>query len=149
MRVFGSDISRRASPLRAAASTGFLLSARAPAIKRDYFADGPEGSRVIERIRKHVPFRALNLMDTRRVRVLGRVDVIFCRNVLIYFDERSRKKVIDMFYERLVPGGYLLLGHAESLLNVSTAFELVHLKRRPRVPKARCRDAGAREEVAS
>jgi chemotaxis protein methyltransferase CheR len=47
--------------------------------------------------------------------------------VLIYFDQRSRKRVIDMFYERLMPGGYLFLGHSESLLNVSTAFELVHL----------------------
>jgi len=66
-------------------------------------------------------------MDTDRVRVVGRVDAVFCRNVLIYFDQRSRKRVIDMFYERLFPGGFLFLGHSESLLNVSTAFELVHL----------------------
>ncbi len=56
------------------------------------------------------------------------MDVIFCRNVLIYFDHPSRRKVIDMFYERLVDGGYLLLGHAESLINISTAFTLKHLK---------------------
>jgi len=56
------------------------------------------------------------------------VDAIFCRNVLIYFDEQKKKRVIDTLYQRLVPGGYLLLGHSESLLNVSTAFELVHLK---------------------
>jgi chemotaxis protein methyltransferase CheR len=66
-------------------------------------------------------------MDSERVRVVGRVDAVFCRNVLIYFDQKSRKKVIDMFYERLIPGGYLFLGHSESLLNISTAFELVHL----------------------
>ncbi len=63
-----------------------------------------------------------------RSSVVGRVDVIFCRNVLIYFDDVSRRRVIEMFYERLLPGGYLLLGHSESLLNVSTAFELVHLR---------------------
>jgi chemotaxis protein methyltransferase CheR len=56
------------------------------------------------------------------------MDVIFCRNVLIYFDHPSRKKVIEMFYERLVDGGYLLLGHAESLINISTAFTLRHFK---------------------
>ena len=56
------------------------------------------------------------------------MDVIFCRNVLIYFDDASRRRVIDMFYDRLLPGGYLLLGHSESLLNLSTAFELVHLR---------------------
>ncbi|MBC7173194.1 MAG: protein-glutamate O-methyltransferase CheR, partial [Polyangiaceae bacterium] len=54
-------------------------------------------------------------------------DAVFCRNVLIYFDPQSRRRVIDTFYQRLVPGGYLLLGHSESLLNSSTAFELIHL----------------------
>jgi chemotaxis protein methyltransferase CheR len=60
--------------------------------------------------------------------LVGRVDAIFCRNVLIYFDVRSRKRVIDNLYQRLSPGGYLMLGHSESLLNLSTAFELVHLR---------------------
>jgi hypothetical protein len=73
-------------------------------------------------------FGHLNLLDVPRAAVVGRVDVIFCRNVLIYFDDASRRRVIDMFYERLLPGGYLLLGHSESLLNISTAFELVHLR---------------------
>jgi chemotaxis protein methyltransferase CheR len=48
--------------------------------------------------------------------------------VLIYFDAYARKRVIDIFHERLYPGGVLLLGHSESLLNVSTAFELLHLR---------------------
>lgn len=73
-------------------------------------------------------FAQMNLFDDERTHLVGRCDVIFCRNVVIYFDAPARKRVIDMFYERLVPGGLLLLGHAESLLNVSTAFELLHLK---------------------
>jgi chemotaxis protein methyltransferase CheR len=60
--------------------------------------------------------------------MVTRVDAIFCRNVLIYFDVKSRKKIIESFYDRLGPGGYLLLGHSESLLNLTTAFELVHLR---------------------
>src|SRR5262249_10641368 len=60
--------------------------------------------------------------------VLGRADAIFCRNVLIYLDAHARRRVIDMFHERLYPGGALLLGHSESLLNVTTAFELLHLR---------------------
>jgi chemotaxis protein methyltransferase CheR len=56
------------------------------------------------------------------------VDAVFCRNVLIYFDSHSRRKAIDQFHERLYPGGVLLLGHSESLVNLSTAFELYHLK---------------------
>jgi chemotaxis protein methyltransferase CheR len=96
-------------------------------MKRAYFTDKADGSHVVDWIRLSCHFGHLNLMDTERVRVVGRVDAVFCRNVLIYFDQRSRKKVIDTFYERLIPGGFLFLGHSESLLNVSTAFELVHL----------------------
>ena len=73
-------------------------------------------------------FGQMNLLDEERARVLGFADAIFCRNVLIYFDARARKAAIDMLYERLNPGGVLLLGHSESLLNVSTAFELLHLR---------------------
>jgi chemotaxis protein methyltransferase CheR len=54
--------------------------------------------------------------------------VVFCRNVLMYFDAGARKKVVDAFHEKLVPGGHLLLGHSESLINLSTAFELLHLR---------------------
>ena len=128
VRVYGSDISRRCV---VAARRGIYgasaFRAVGPEVKRAYFIDRADGSHVIDRIRQNCHFGHLNLMDTERVRVVGRVDAVFCRNVLIYFDQRSRKKVIDMFYERLIPGGFLFLGHSESLLNVSTAFELVHL----------------------
>jgi chemotaxis protein methyltransferase CheR len=59
---------------------------------------------------------------------VGLMDVVFCRNVLIYFRTDARKKVIDSFFRRLNDGGYLLLGHAESLMNISTAFALKHLR---------------------
>jgi chemotaxis protein methyltransferase CheR len=128
VRVYGSDVSKRCV---AAARRGIYgasaFRAVGPELKRTYFHEKADGSHVIDRIRASCHFGHLNLMDTERVRVVGRVDAIFCRNVLIYFDARSRKKVIDMFYERLLPGGFLFLGHSESLLNVSTAFELVHL----------------------
>jgi chemotaxis protein methyltransferase CheR len=79
-------------------------------------------------------------MQHSRTAIVGKVDAVFCRNVLIYFDQTSRRRVIDTFYQRLVPGGHLLLGHSESLLNLSTAFELVHLSsdlvyRRPITPE--------------
>ena len=85
-------------------------------------------------------FAHLNLLDASRYSVIGMCEAIFCRNVLIYFDTQSRRKVIEGFYERLQPGGFLFLGHSESLLNVSTAFELVHLSsdlvyRKPQAPE--------------
>jgi chemotaxis protein methyltransferase CheR len=128
VRVYGSDISRRCvAAARRGIYSASAFRAVGPDVKRSYFADKADGSHVIDRIRQNCHFGHLNLMDTERVRVVGRVDAVFCRNVLIYFDQRSRKKVIDTFYERLIPGGFLFLGHSESLLNVSTAFELVHL----------------------
>ena len=65
------------------------------------------------------------------------MDVILCRNVIIYFDLETKTRVIKTFEEKLRPGGYLLLGHSESLINITSAFELCHLRndmvyRRPR-----------------
>ena len=51
-------------------------------------------------------------------------DVIFCRNLLIYFDDASRKMASDTFYEALNPGGYLCLGHSESMSRISSLFEV-------------------------
>jgi len=56
------------------------------------------------------------------------MDVIFCRNVIIYFDQAGKKSVIENFFQRLVPDGFLLLGHSESLINLSTAFQLRHFQ---------------------
>src|SRR3989339_318555 len=79
-------------------------------------------------VRQLVNFSCLNLLDPFKVKFVGEMDVILCRNVLIYFDSEARKKAIRSFYERLSSGGYLLLGHAESLMNISTAFMLKHFK---------------------
>jgi chemotaxis protein methyltransferase CheR len=129
IRVFGSDISRRCI---AHARRGVYGSASFRALpsylKRKYFVEHPEGFHVADDLRPWCHFGHLNLLEPARASVVGRVDVILCRNVLIYFDDASRRQVIDMFHERLLPGGFLLLGHSESLLNVTTAFELVHLR---------------------
>ena len=127
VRVFGNDISRRvvATARRATYSAS---SFRAFPKRYDrYFVDAPGGRQVSPHIRSMCHFGHLNLLDRDRSALIGRANVIFCRNVLIYFDEEARRRVIQTFYERLHPGGYLLLGHSESLLNTTTAFELVHL----------------------
>jgi chemotaxis protein methyltransferase CheR len=74
-----------------------------------------------------VVFTHLNLLDRKRISLLGSMDVILCRNVMIYFDLEGKREVIRTFSEKLRAGGYLLLGHSESLINVSSAFELEHL----------------------
>jgi chemotaxis protein methyltransferase CheR len=54
------------------------------------------------------------------------MDIIFCCNVLIYFDLASKRRVVQHFYSNLLPGGYLFLGHAESLYQVNDTFRLIH-----------------------
>ena len=126
--MVGSDISKRnVATARRGVYRAASFRTTPPEIRRDYFAEEPDGMRVAERIRTMCHFGQLNLLDRARATLVGRVDAVFCRNVLIYFDIRSRTRVIDNLYDRLTPGGFLMLGHSESLLNVSTAFELVHL----------------------
>ena len=93
-----------------------------------FFAPAEGGYRICDEVRELVTISHMNLFDANRLALLGKMDVIFCRNVIIYFDLESKKRVIQSFYDMLRGGGYLLLGHSESLMNVTTAFALKHLK---------------------
>jgi chemotaxis protein methyltransferase CheR len=97
-------------------------------VKKYFFSGGDGVHKIADRVKSLVNFSYLNLLDPFKVKFLGHFDIIFCRNVMIYFDIESRKKVICMFYDRLSESGHLFLGHAESLINVTTAFKLRHLQ---------------------
>ena len=129
IKVIGSDISRTSI---AAARRGIYRESSfrtTPLEARTrWFRPAPGGFEVVPELRRPCYFGQLNLMDGGHALMVTRVDAIFCRNVLIYFDMKSRRRIIESFYDRLAPGGYLMLGHSESLLNVTTAFELVHLR---------------------
>lgn len=73
-----------------------------------------------------IRFDRVNLNDDSRMAFLKGMDLIFCCNVLIYFNLASKRNVMQHFYSNLVPGGYLFLGHAESLCQVDDRFHLVH-----------------------
>ena len=129
LRVYASDISHRM--LRKARQglyreTSFRETD--PALRDKYFSEKDGLWRISDSLKKHVDFIHLNLMDRSKLALLGTMDVIFCRNVIIYFDVKSKRRVIQTFFEKLRPGGHLLLGHSESLINLSNAFELRHLK---------------------
>ncbi len=140
VRIVGSDISKTSvAAARRGVYRGSAFRSAPDAFRSAYFVEREDGTHVVDWLRKSCYFGHLNLLDGLKASTLGRIDAVFCRNVLIYFDPGSRRRVIDNLYERLVPGGYLLLGHSESLLNLSTAFELVHLSsdfvyRRPLAP---------------
>ncbi len=130
VEIYGSDINQRVlQTARRGIYRKNSFRTTDPYFKSRYFSEDEDGtSRIADSMKRNVNFSYLNLIDPLKTRFLGKMDVILCRNVLIYFDNASRKKVIENFYDRLTDGGYLLLGHAESLINISTAFTLKHFK---------------------
>lgn len=94
-----------------------------PAVKERHFLPAPGGaSQVKDSIRRLVAFRSGNIVEPASYAGLPPLDVIFCRNVLIYFSEAMILKVVRLFHEALAPGGYVFLGHAESLSRITDMF---------------------------
>jgi chemotaxis protein methyltransferase CheR len=85
-----------------------------------YFEDLGSEWRVRPELRSGVEFRALNLMDVPPGQ--GSFDIVFCRNVLLYFEPDTKRKVLATLAAKIKPGGYLALGGAESTLGLTTAF---------------------------
>lgn len=129
VEIIGSDINQR---VLQSAKNGYFRKNSFRSIddyyRRRYFSKDGDGYRIKDEVKRLVSFNSLNILDKKRAAVVGPMDVIFCRNVLIYFNTSAKKSAIENFYQRLADGGYLLLGHAESLMNLSTSFALKHLK---------------------
>jgi chemotaxis protein methyltransferase CheR len=106
----------------------YALRNVAPDILRKYYdpVPGTKEYRVRDEVRKNIKFSRLNLQDDSRMVFVKSIDVIFCCNVLIYFDGSSKKRVIQHFHNNLLPNSYLFLGHAESLFGIHDDFRLVH-----------------------
>jgi chemotaxis protein methyltransferase CheR len=98
-----------------------------PVYRNKYFLPQGDKLQVNALARSHISFSRLNLSDDSRMTFMKSMDAIFCCNVLIYFDLASKRKVIQHFYNNLLPHGYLFLGHSESLYGVNGDFRLVHL----------------------
>jgi len=89
-----------------------------------YFQKTVDGWQILPNAKKIVSFEQLNLVDRSAMRRRRGYDFIFCRNVLIYFNDSSRKRVVKSLYDALQPGGYIFLGHAESVGRITAAFVL-------------------------
>jgi chemotaxis protein methyltransferase CheR len=129
LRVLGSDL----SPGCVAAAREATYSARSlrmtpPNTRARYFERTPDGYRVCDQIRSMCRFGQLDLLDADRAILLGQAHVVFCRNVLIYLDDWARRKVAETLSQRLWPGGYLLLGHSESLIDMAPQFDVLQLE---------------------
>jgi len=123
VRVTGLDVDGAAleKARRGVYHQNSLRAVTPPLLERHFVKDGG-GVRVKEASRKTVSFRAGNLLDPASYAGLAPLDVVFCRNVLIYFSDAAVQRAVSLFHEALAPGGYLFLGHAESLARVSSAF---------------------------
>ncbi|MBA4500901.1 CheR family methyltransferase [Marinobacterium marinum] len=92
-----------------------------------YFQPMPDGSWTINtRIKSRVRFQSLNLLGTYGA--LGQFDMIFCRNVLIYFSSDVKQEILRKMHRQLRPGGYLLLGASESLSGLSDLYRMIHCR---------------------
>jgi chemotaxis protein methyltransferase CheR len=126
IEIVGSDIDTRALAEARAGLYDDRAIARLPdAVVEVYFEARPQTQQhqLIADLCESVAFTSANLVDRASMLANGRFDVIFCRNALIYFDDASRKLAADNLYECLTPGGFLCLGHSESMTRISDRFE--------------------------
>ena len=90
-----------------------------------YFSPLGQGQyQICTDLRESVDFRQVNLNNPAETRFYRGIDVIFCRNLLIYFDDESRRQAADVFYDALNPGGFIFLGHSESMSRISPLFRV-------------------------
>ena len=93
-----------------------------------YFEKDGNVYKIKPELKSLVNFGQINLSDREQLKKVERSQIVFCRNVIIYFDDEMKRKVINAFYDNLLPKGVLIIGHSESLHNISRAFQLEHHK---------------------
>lgn len=129
IEVFASDISEEIlQKARRGEYQGLTLRNVQPHLLARYFTKSGELYRVNPDVKALVKFSQLNLNDQRKVSMMNNMDVIFCRNVMIYFSDEVKKQLVRGFFNNLRPGGYLYIGHSETLHGISKAFKLVYFK---------------------
>ena len=97
-----------------------------PEFMKKYFTPVGSEFRVNDSVRSFISFNRLNMLDDSKMLFMRGIDTIFCCNVLIYFDGKSKTRTVEHFYNALLPNGHFFLGHSESLYGISKKFRLVH-----------------------
>src|SRR5258708_37911530 len=90
-----------------------------------YFTKSGSEYRVADSVRPYITFSRLNMLDDSKMLFMRGFDVIFCCNVLIYFDGKSMTRTIQHFFNGLLPNGYFFLGHSEALFGIIVNSRLV------------------------
>ncbi|MDR1685292.1 MAG: protein-glutamate O-methyltransferase CheR [Desulfovibrio sp.] len=124
IKITANDLSEAvlAAARRGVYSTYALRTTPRDVITRYFITEGGN-YRIDPRLKRLISFGPVNLSDKMMLKRVERSNIIFCRNVIIYFDEEMKRQVIESFYDNLLPGGCMLIGHSESLHNISRAFK--------------------------
>ncbi|KAA3637691.1 MAG: protein-glutamate O-methyltransferase CheR [Calditrichaeota bacterium] len=129
IEIIANDISEQVlTRARTGIYSGQTLRNMKSDILLKYFIKQDEEYRVKPEVKSLINFSHMNLNDIRRSLYHNNFDYIFCRNVMIYFSEEVKKTLVRNFFDALNPKGYLYIGHAETLHNISKAFKLVYFK---------------------
>jgi chemotaxis protein methyltransferase CheR len=126
VEITGSDIDTDALRIAQAGTCGPRALMRLPsAVKARYFEQLAGGHwRLVHALRDSVQFTHVNLVDATQTAAYRGFDIVFCRNLLIYFDDASRRLAVENIYDCLAPGGFVCLGHSESMSRISPLFEV-------------------------
>jgi len=129
IEIVGSDVDTAALRHAREGRFGARSYARLPADVTERYFEPERGHRrkIIDDLRESVRFVAANIVDRTTLAGLGRFDVVLCRNLLIYFDDQSRRLGIDNLYDSMNQGGFICLGHSESMARITDRFEIVRL----------------------
>lgn len=130
IEIIGTDINKRVLRIAENGTYGkkSLSFRRIPQHwLQTYFHETSTNYEITDVVKEMISFDYLNLLDETKNNRKEEYDVIFCRNVLIYFDEETIKKVVTAFYHALKKGGYLFLGHAETITKLDTGFETINM----------------------
>ena len=131
VEIQATDISEKVlAQAREGVYGSYTLRNLTPAqVKQHFLPLGGDTYQVKPELKQMITFKNFNLVDYPAYKTLGTLDVIFCRNVLIYFDEAVKSKVIKGFHEVLHPKAFLLVGHSESIHSFNVGFELMHFSK--------------------
>ncbi len=124
IEILASDIdSRVIVDAKAGIYSARALHRLSDKLKAKYFRPRGDDFQICDALRQSIDFSVVNVSDAMAMRRFRDIDVIFCRNMLIYFDDDSRRQAVETLYESMRPGGVICLGHSESMSRMSAMFE--------------------------
>lgn len=127
IKITANDLSEAVlASARRGIYTDYAMRTTPKEIIAKYFTKIGNNYHIDPKLKQLISFGQINLSDKVMLKRVDRSHIVFCRNVIIYFDEEMKRQVIESFYDNLLPGGCLLIGHSESLHNLSRAFKPEH-----------------------